>query len=182
MPGVRVTSVRRTVRVAVVLVAGQALLCGIIGFVTFGGHDAAPRPRLTAPQLAAPPIVVPTPSPGPASELARGATPGSVRLTRAGWPTSPPTSAAVRRPTRTISPSVTVTVPAAPAPPPVPSGTPTDRSLLSPPTSGGPVEDAPVPVAGEPCDDEGATGRTADGKAVRCERDRDGGLRWTLVQ
>jgi hypothetical protein len=177
MPGVRVTSVRRTVRVAVALVTGQALLCGIIGFVTFGGRDGpAHRAGAAEPQLAGPPIVLPTASTSPPGEQVKRAQPGAVRSTRIERPTSPRTSAAVRSSaTREITPSRTV----APSPPPAPSASPTDRALLPP--SPAPQQDTPIPAVQEPCDDEGATGRTADDEAVVCLRDRGGDLRWTLV-
>ncbi|GAA3339980.1 hypothetical protein GCM10020358_25800 [Amorphoplanes nipponensis] len=180
----RVTSVRRTVRVAVALVIGQALLCGIIGFLTFGGRgEPAPGARAAEPQLAGPPLVAPAPSVPPDGDRPERRKPGVARTSRTQRPAAPPASAAVRNSaTRLIGPSPTVPPPpaAAPVPPPTPTTSPTDRSLLPPssPVSG---DDPPVPVVGEPCEEEGATGRTADGKAVRCERDPDGDLRWSLV-
>jgi hypothetical protein len=182
MPGVRVTSVRRTVRVAVALVTGQALLCGTIGFVTFGGrYDREPGARAAEPQLAGPPIVVPSTNSPPPSERAEQPVSASTEQTRTERPTSPPAPASVRSSTtRSISPSRTSTVPVAPVPPPTPTTSPTDRALL-PPSSPASGDDPPTPVVDEPCDDAGATGRTADGKAVRCERDRHGDLRWRLV-
>jgi hypothetical protein len=184
MPGVRVTSVRRTVVVAVALVTGQALLCGIIGFVTFGDNGgAAPRVRAAEPQLAGPPIVLPPASLPPIDERTERPRSGKPRAARTERPTSPPTSDAARNSvTREITPSRTASSPAAPAPsPPVPATTPTDRELV-PPAIPPVQEDAPEPVVEkEPCDEAGATGTTADGKTVRCERDRDGELRWRLV-
>ncbi|MGW4944926.1 hypothetical protein ACWEOZ_25430 [Actinoplanes sp. NPDC004185] len=180
MPGVRVTSVRRTVRVAVALVAGQALLCGVIGFVTFGGDDAKSSGRAAEPQLAGPPIVVPSTNSPPPSDQAGRPVGASTKQTRTERPTSPAPVAVRRSTTRSISPSRTATAPAAPVPPPAPTTSPTNRALL-PPSAPAPGDDAPIPVADEPCDDEGATDRTAEGKAVRCERDRNGDLRWRLV-
>jgi hypothetical protein len=186
MPGVRVTSVRRTVVVAVALVTGQALLCGIIGFVTFGDRGgAAPPGRAAEPQLAGPPIVVPPPSVRPSSGPAERPGPRKTRSPRTERPTSPAGPAAGRNATsRAVSPSRTTTAPVAP-PPPAPVTSPTDRALLPPvpPAASAPEEDAPVPVVEkERCEDEGATGSTAEGGAVRCERARDGELRWRLVQ
>ena len=175
MPGTRVTSVRRTVRVAVALVIGQALLCGIIGFVTFDSDEPAPRPGAPAPLLAGPPIPAPSAGVPPPTERAKRAEPGTARSTRTERPTSPPTSAGVRTSaTRKVKPSLEIRIPR-----PVPSTAPTDRELQPP--SPVPIADAPVPVVQEPCDDEGATGRTAGGQAVTCRRDRRGELRWTLV-
>jgi hypothetical protein len=59
VPGVRVTSVRRTVLIAVALVTGQALLCGLIGFLTFGNDEPRSPTPAAEPQLAGPPLVVP---------------------------------------------------------------------------------------------------------------------------
>ncbi|MFI7546318.1 hypothetical protein [Actinoplanes sp. NPDC049599] len=183
MPGVRVTSVRRTVMVAVALVTGQALLCGIIGFVTFDQGGAAPGGGAAAPQLAGPPVVMPAPSVPPVDERDDPPKPGSAGPARTERPTSPPASAAVRNSaTRAISPSPTATTPPPPTPPqPVPATMPSDISLL-PPGSPAPEEDAPEPVVEKDrCDKPGATGTTADGRTVRCERDRNGELRWRLV-
>ena len=178
MPGMRVTSVRRTVRVAVALVTGQALLCGIIGFVTFDSDEPASRPGASAPLLAGPPIAAPATSVPPPTERAKRAEPGTARSTRTERPASPPASAGVRTSaTRKVKPSLEVRIPRKP----VPSTSPPDRELLLPPPSPAPADDAPVPVVQEPCDDEGATGRTAGGQAVTCRRDRRGELRWTLV-
>jgi len=182
MPGVRATSVRRTVVVAMALVTGQALLGGFIGFVTFGGDGvASPPARAAEPQFAGPPVALP-PSDPTAEPAKRPRTAGPTTRTRG--PTSPPAPARSSA-TRAISPSPTPSAAPAPVPPPVPSPStsPTDRSLL-PPSPPQPVADptvSPVPVVDERCDDEGATGRTADGQAVRCERGDDGELRWRPV-
>ena len=175
MPGMRVTSVRRTVCVAVALVTGQALLCAIIGFVTFDGDEPASRPGAAAPQLAGPPIAPPATGVPPPTGPVKRAKPGTARSTRTERPTSPPTPAGVRTSaTRKVKPSLEIRIPR-----PAPSTSPPDRELKPP--SPVPVADAPVPVVQEPCDDEGATGRTAGGQAVTCRRDRRGELRWTLV-
>jgi len=199
MPGVRVTSVRRTVVVAVALVTGQALLCGIIGFVTFGDRGGAPPGGGAAePQVAGPPIVLPPSSGPPADEPAGRPEPGSPKPVRTERPTSPPGPAAARgSATRAAGPSRTTSAPVAPEPPPVPvPSTSPDRELLPPAAPGpgdgapgdggpggdGPGDDVPEPVVEkEPCDEAGATGATAEGKVVRCERDRNGELRWRLV-
>jgi hypothetical protein len=195
MPGVRVTSVRRTVVVAVALVTGQALLCGIIGFVTFGDRGGAPPGGGAAePQIAGPPVVLPPSSEPPADEPAERPEPGSSKPVRTERPTSPPGTAAGRgSATRAAGPSRTTPAPVAPEPPPVPvpSTSPTDRELLPPatpapgddaPGNDAPGDDVPEPVVEkEPCDEAGATGATPEGKIVRCERDRNGELRWRLV-
>jgi hypothetical protein len=186
MPGVRVTSVRRTVVVAVALVTGQALLCGIIGFVTFGDQSGAtPGGRAAEPQLAGPPIVVPPPSVRPSSGPVERPGPRKTRSVRTERPTSPPGPAAGRNaPTRAVSPARTTTAPVLPSPPAPVTSSPTDRALVppAPPATSAPHEDAPLPVVEkERCEDEGATGSTVEGRTVRCERARDGELRWRLV-
>jgi hypothetical protein len=180
MPGVRVTSVRRTVVVAGALVAGQALLCGIIGFVTFGGGDDKATGARAAEPLAGPPVVLPPPSDAPDGEPAKRARTADPRSTRSRRPPAP--KARRSSATLAISPSRTLPVPVVPSAPPtpVPSTSPTDRSLL-PPSVPAPAEDTPAPVVDEQCDVEGLIGRTADDKAVRCERGPDGDLRWRLV-
>ena len=182
VPGVRVTSVRRTVGVAVALVTGQALLCAVIGIVTFSGKStSAPGAQAVPPQLAGPPPVVPSASTPPAGAPADRPEPGTTHSGRIELPTSPPASVAVRNSaTRRISPSRTTSP--APAGPTAPATSPPDLGLVQP-SDAVPEEDAPIPVVEERerCDDEGAAGRTAEGKAVRCERGRDGDLRWRLV-
>ena len=179
MPGVRVTSVRRTVAVAVTLVTAQALLGAVIGFVTFGGEETAPATTVAEPQLAGPPIVVPPTLAAPAERLSIAASRG-VRTER---PTSPPVTPAAKRrpvtPATTPSPSPPVGKSAPPVPPMPPISDP-GTGLESPSAPG--QDDPPVPVVGERCDEEGADGRTADNKAVRCVRGRGGDLRWRLVQ
>lgn len=177
------TPVRRTVIVAVALVTGQALLCAIIGFVTFGSPgDAAPSADAAGPRLAGPPIVVsPTGAPSP-SRSAASKKRSTSRSTAAIRQRSPaPTAPAARRsPTRPAAPPSTGIVPVVPAPP-APSG-----SLLPPidlfPRPSAESDDPEAPaVANARCDDEGATSETADGQAVRCVRGRTGDLRWRLV-
>jgi hypothetical protein len=181
MPGPRVTPVRRTVGVAVALVTGQALLGGIIGFVTFGGEsDTAPGTGTAAPQIAGPPIVLPPASLPPSGRSAAPKKPA----TRKSSATTRPAS---RRPTpaperRSAEPSATTARPATPSPTPRPTKTTTPPGLVLLPPLPADDEGSEDPVVvRERCDDEGATGRTSDGKVVRCVRGRDGDLRWQLV-
>lgn len=174
MPGVRVTSVRRTVLVAVTLVTAQALLGGIIGFVTFGGDRDAPAPAAAEPQLAGPPVVLPSSAPTPAARLSIAAS-RAVRTERPTSPQPPPERTPV---TRTSSPAPATSKTPTPLPP-MPTISIPDPDLVAPVPPA--VEDPPVPVVGESCDVPGAEGRTADDKAVRCLRGRDGRLRWRLV-
>ena len=177
VPGLRVTSVRRTVGIAVALVTGQALLCGVIGIVTFGDKStSAPGAQAVEPQLAGPPAAVPSVSAPSAGAPADRPEPGTTRSGRIELPTSSTAPVAVRNSaTRTIGPSRTASVP------PAPVTSPPDLALV-PPSHQAPEEDEPTPVVErERCDDKGAIGRTAEGKVVRCERGRDGELRWRLV-
>lgn len=178
----RVTSVRRTVTVAVALVVGQALLCGIIGFVTFGGKsEVRPAPRAVEPRLAGPPRVVPPPGvPPPSSAAPTGKrTPVRATSTHRSLPAPPPARTRSRATSKPSRPPA-VTPPSASSAPPAPAISPPVALLPTSPAAGDDESPDP-PVAGQSCDDEDATGKTAEGKSVRCERDRDGDLRWRLV-
>ncbi|MFI5490921.1 hypothetical protein [Actinoplanes sp. NPDC051859] len=183
MPAVRGTSVRRTVTVAVGLLTGQALLCAVLGFLTY--EEDAPRTQ----QRAAGPLVdapipapkVTQPAPGESARSAHGR--AGTQLSRNGLPAppAPSTSSAPSGPVRIVpSPKWTAlptTTPAAdpsteppapPMPPPLPSRPPEDGRR-------------PTPRIGQPCEEEDATGRTRGGRAVRCLRERGGELRWQPI-
>lgn len=179
--------VRRTVRVATALVAGQALLCGVIGWVTFGRSDAGPQAapvavEPAAPLPAAPSVFVPaplppeapsSPSPPPATRSARAKTsvsrsPAAPLRTRTTTPTRPAPPADEPPPTLVI------------APPEPTRGTPNPGLIGTvPPAPSDPVQ-RPVTV-GDECAPEGALGVTADDRWVRCVRDDDGDLRWRII-
>lgn len=185
-PGPRTTPVRRTVIVAVSLVTGQALLGAVIGFVTFDRDDEAPVAPRAADALAAPPIVVPAPSipaPSRSSRAPRkraAAAEVSTSIRRTLPPPAGTTEAETERPRTSATPRPTSPAPeSAPSSSPPPPEPPTPPPALLPPEYDAPVDD--TPVIRERCDEEGATGRTEDGRAVRCERDRDGDLRWRPV-
>jgi hypothetical protein len=203
MPGLRTTSVRRTVIVAVALVTGQALLGAVIGFMTFDRDDETATSARAAEPAAAPPIVVAPSSVPTSTEASRpprkgavaDASSGTGRPTRgspvsAGTGTDAPlTSAAPQLKSGAPTPPPS-SGPVAPAPPGtglLPSPGLSSPALPSPglssPGFSSPDVDEPEdpPVVRERCEDEGASGRTEDGKVVRCERDRDGKLRWRLV-
>jgi hypothetical protein len=164
------TSVRRTVRVAVALVLGQALLCALIGWLTFGSGHAHPRgpvptsePLAGKPLVIPPPVVVPPPRPPrPSAEPSvtkkvRTASPSERPSTR---PPSSPTSTPARSPVRQASPT----------------GQPA-LALPTPPTAD-PVQ-SPVKVL-DVCAPEDAIGLTAEGVPVTCVLGRDGNLRWQI--
>jgi hypothetical protein len=177
-------SARRTVRVAVALVAGQAALCAVIGYLTLGGphpHSsaapAAPDPLAGAPlvvppaQVMPPPATSAAPKPPPVSTRRKSATGG------AGGPAEPAARIRHRTPVAT-SPPVSHPPSALPSPP-SPPGSPIGGQLVTPkPTGSGVQQDV---TAGDPCSPIGADGRTTDGKTVRCLPDVDGQLRWRLV-
>ena len=175
VPDVRVTSVRRTVTVAGALVAGQALLCVVIGFVTFGDpEDEAPSVQAAVPRLVVPPTVPPSrPAAGEKFAAVSSTTPRPTLTKQRSSPAGSTSSPAGRVPPASAAPEASVT-------------SPPNVGLL-PPSSSTPEpepepDDTPEPaVVHERCDTEGATSRTATGKAVRCERGRDGDLRWRLV-
>ncbi|MEU8814180.1 hypothetical protein [Actinoplanes sp. NPDC048796] len=191
--------VRRTVRMAVALVIGQALLCALIGWLTLGrsgsesggsgaavDQAAAPPPR---PSAAAPAPAVPAPEPPVAA------------------PRSPEAPVSkTRRPTRKATTTVTAAAPEATKPPPVtskpavPSVTPSSELIMLPPEppespvaspSSSPTPgDRPRPdgeqfqrdvTVGDRCWPEGAFGRTRDGELVRCLRARYDPPRWKIV-
>ncbi|MET8150747.1 hypothetical protein ACIBSW_02225 [Actinoplanes sp. NPDC049668] len=178
--GLRVTPVRRTVAVAVALVTGQALLCGVIGVVTFGEPgDAKTGARAAGPEFRGPPAAAPSAS------VQTGGPGASVKHS-----TRRPAAAPTRTASRPAPPAETPGPPAAPptiiALPPAPPATGTAPTELVPPPAPpappaqGEETEAPVKVW-DRCDEEGADGRTADGRAVRCLRGRHGDLRWRLV-
>ncbi len=183
-PAARAAYPRRTVRVAAALVAGQAALCAVIGWVTFGTPDAAPP---SAARPADPPaarsIVVPTVSmalPVPAAPAAT--TTAGTATTRPKAPTrapKPPRPATTPPRARTTSVPVPPTTPATPVFTAEPTAAPpaADVGATAAPTS--PEVQKPV-VVGEPCDPPGASGRTADDVDVRCVRGDDGPPRWQI--
>ncbi|WP_157437159.1 hypothetical protein [Actinoplanes subtropicus] len=173
-------TVRRTVRVAVALVVGQALLVGLIGWLTLGragGSDRAvdqlaappvtPRPANTSryAALPAPPSTsAATPTPARRATSARRAGPATA-TSRAPRPSSPPATTVAPEPAPSIVVATTIVppVPLVPALTPSPSGTP------------GPV------VIGGTCAPEGVYAYTADGLLVRCARTWRHRLRWKIV-
>jgi hypothetical protein len=189
-------SARRTVRVATALVAGQAALCAVIGWITFGAtHGPARTASAPVDPLAGAPLVIPPPSmlppvlpkTGPRTSPAVTAEATATSIDRTTAPRS-------RRTARHSSPPPPA-APRPPAPPPVaplpaptaPTTTSTDPPP-SPPASDDPQLIVPTPtpeiqqpvVAREPCDPENALGETAAGVALVCVHGADGTLRWQI--
>jgi hypothetical protein len=188
--GPRTTSVRRILTVATALVAGQAVLCGVIGWVTFGSRGHAARPAVHAAEpLLGPPIVVPPVSVAPVAPAASPA--------HRPRPAASP-APATRRPTfapathRTAPPSPIRTVPSAgPAPRPPTATVVVSAKTTLPPSTSAPSASAPSASAspgvqgpvevGQACGPVNARGVTADGTAVRCVRNDTGELVWQLL-
>ena len=165
-------------RVAVALVTGQALLCAVIGWVTFGPPDPAPQAAAPVDPLAGQ-LTGPTPSlpvprlpmlPTPSS-TSRPATPSkSVRAT--GSPELLSATAPTRKPPKSAAPVATTT----------------DQTMLDPPAPEVIVPNPvltpttlPSPVAEDaPCDPEGAEEPSADGVQMVCTRMQDGTLLWQI--
>ncbi|MBL7255201.1 hypothetical protein [Paractinoplanes lichenicola] len=190
--------VRRTVRMAVALVVGQAMLCALIGWLTLGRHQSEPARSpgsAVVDQLAVPPLAPTgaTSAPPPPSRSAISATkqtrkpasivsprPAPARSTSA-IPAAPP-----RSPEPILAPpedpEVVPPVPptTSPTPLPKPPLLPTSpASTPMPSESPGFVQD-PVRV-GDECHPVGAYGRTVEGDLVRCTRDWRHGPRWKIV-
>jgi hypothetical protein len=177
-------SVRRTVRVAVALLAGQALLCAVIGWLNFGpspAHRGAARP---VDPLAAPPFVAPAPSAGRVKTSA--ATPRPTRTsakekaptTRPPRPTLPPPDPESPSIVDAPSPAASSLEPVQPAPP----ETTPELGTRPPPPSPSPSDKVQAPVkVSDDCAPEGALGKTSNGTNVRCVRKADGELRWEIV-
>jgi hypothetical protein len=175
-PGARATSVRRTVTVATALVASQAVLCGVIGWITFGGTNQPARSTTRAEPVLGPPIVVPPASVAPVvpPSSAHHHVPVTGRASGIPRPTSAParTAAPPSPPRRTIA--ATENSPGLPATgragaglvlPPTPSASETQRNA----------------EVGKQCAPQDAIGLTAEDIAVLCGRDRDGNLIWQII-
>jgi hypothetical protein len=188
-------TVRRTVRVAVALVVGQALLCALIGWLTLGrGHGSGS----SVDQMAAPPAVPPTVTsrhvtPGRSVATASVATAspaGGTRTADRKAPRSPAIRATSTRPADPPDPA-----PPTPAPAPATSETPAlpvptivatttgPGSALAPPVPPSPtVTDTSEPITiGDYCRPEGAYAIAADGTLVRCVRTWRHRPRWKIV-
>jgi hypothetical protein len=164
------------VRVAVALVTGQAALCAVIGWVTFGPSAAKPdaanaKPLNTQIQLAPMPTLpagVPPAPPGPAASPV----PSSPRASRSSRPVVTRTTT---KPAADKHRPVIATGQTPPEPPPA-SPNP-GLAAPSPPAPSG--VQSPV-VVGRPCDPDGAKGLTLDLIELVCVLDRDGDLVWQI--
>ena len=171
-------------RVAVALVAGQAALCAVIGWVTLGGmhpHKAgAPRaanPLVEGPLVVPPPTVAPappTPVPPAPPVTARTAATSAGRITR------PPESTAAE-PRRPIAPTPNPVTATRPVPPAAPTlvVSPSGANLVQTP-SATPTEVQQGVAIGDPCDPVNAAGTTDDGTPVLCVPGDDGTPRWQI--
>jgi hypothetical protein len=188
-------SARRTVRVAAGLVAGQAVLCAVIGYVTLGGGPGSPTTNgawMGGP-LAARPISLPTPTvlltspttvaPDPpprtgASTHARPAPDSGSRQRSGVTPTPTPAESPPDVLAGTSDPPPTAT---SPSPPPA-------STAAAPEAPSSFTDSPPSPQAtqlsvtiGDVCDPVDAPGVTTDGRPVRCASDIDGVLHWRTL-
>ena len=173
-------------RVAVALVAGQAALCAVIGYVTFGPGPAGGTADRAGEARA--PAVMPTASIGlPAAPMPAVPEPSTSRQTprpkshgraaddvKAEPETKRTTRYADDRP-ETISAPDAGGEPV-PKPPKPPKPQPTEDAGDPAATPGGELS-GPVKV-GDECETEGARGLTSAGDVVRCVRTAAGELLW----
>ena len=184
--GARATSVRRTVTVATALVMGQALLCAVIGWVTFDGDrpPAQSTARAPAPLPGSPIVVAPssaTPIPArwlSSSQRAAPSSPtGSTPERTSEAPRSSPPAPA---PGSTGSLDSTGSTGSTAAAPLLPSSSPAEAVLALRPTPSAAEVHGNV-VVGDECNPLDARGVTVDDIAVRCDRDSDGDLIWQII-
>ena len=161
--------------VATALVASQAVLCGVIGWVTFGGNGSAHSqsrangallgPPVVVPPASVAPVVIPPPTRHPAKPDKTPSVPP--KPTSARITTTPPAS-------RSRTPDAIMVAPKPPA------TTAANGDLVKNPTPSPSAVQGDVEL-GEACDLEGADGVTADDVAVRCLRDKSGDLVWQII-
>jgi hypothetical protein len=183
------------VRVAAALVAGQAVLCAVIGYVTLGGGPGSPTTNgawMGGP-LAARPIKVPTPTVLLTSPTTVAPDPPAIGATTHAHPAAgtesrqhagvSPTPAPAESPpdvlagtsdpptatSPTAAPSSTAAAPEAPS-----TGTSSD----SPPSAQATQLSVTID---DVCDPVDAPGIATDGRPVRCASDTDGVLRWRTL-
>ncbi|GLY99748.1 hypothetical protein Acsp02_70010 [Actinoplanes sp. NBRC 103695] len=170
-------------RVAVALVAGQAALCAVIGYVTFGpgpaggtadraGEARAPAVMPTA-SIGLPAAPMPAvPEPSPSRQTPRPKSHGrAADDVKAEPETKRTTRHADDRPETISAPDDG----GDPAPEP-PKPQPTEDAGDPQATPGGELT-GPVKV-GDECETEGDRGRTAAGDVVKCLANDAGDLRW----
>jgi hypothetical protein len=169
-------SARRTVRVAVALVAGQAVLCAVIGWVTLGsGHAHKPAPVRTVEPLAAKPLVIPPPLVAPGPKPPRSSATPSPSADRKDSTSASARSRPSTRPPRSAPARVSASAraPIKPAPPP---GQP--ALALPSPSADDEVQSPAKPL--DPCAPVDAKGLTLAGLSLLCVKSDDGSLRWQI--
>jgi len=163
------------VTIATVLIASQAVLCAVIGWVTFGGREQAGGSAARAaepdlgPALVVPPVSVAPVTTSPTAHRPRRSTPtpsAKPSRTPPRVPPAPPRSTA----TKTTSPAATKRSS---------TRSPEGAVVVKPTPSASEVQGNAV--VGAKCSPAGAEGVTVLGLAVRCRSDRSGDLIWQLV-
>jgi hypothetical protein len=171
--------------VAAALVAGQAVLCGVIGWVTLGGREPARSTTRAAephlgPALVVPPVTVaPMPVTAPGRPGPRPATTAATGTLLTGSSTPEGAGPSVLPTPRATPPHTATRTPASPRPSP-PTSAPTTDVLIPTPTAR-PSDILVNVVIGEKCVPEGADGLTVAKVTVRCQRDRSGDLVWQII-
>lgn len=158
--------------VATALIASQAVLCAVIGWVTFGSKEPAHSQPRAAEPLLGPPIVVPPASVAPVTTppalgpVKPDRTTGSLpKQSLAPIRSSAAAQARRAEPTLAPAPSTSARIGA---------------DLVHPATPSASAVQTGAEV-GEKCDPEDADGVTTDGIAVRCLPDEDGNLVWQII-
>jgi hypothetical protein len=168
-------SVRRTVRVAVALVAGQAVLCAVIGWVTFGsGHPHRPGPVPSVEPLAARPLVIPPPAVLPPPKPPRSSATPSAGKKDTTSASSAPRSSTGQSHSAPASAAETTRSPVRQASPP-----PEGPALAQPSPSSDDEVQSPVKLL-DTCEPVDALGLTVAGLSLRCVKGADGSLRWQI--
>ena len=162
--------------IATALIASQAVLCAVIGWVTFGGKEQsggsaarAAEPKL-GPALVVPPVSVAPVIPVPSSHQSPKPSASSSATIKPSRSTPPPVKATLPR----SHPAETTAVPPKP-----PATGPADGAVVARPTPSASEVQGNV-VIGDECDPEGADGVTAIDIAVTCLPDHDGDLIWQI--
>jgi hypothetical protein len=167
-------SVRRTVRVAVALVAGQAVLCAVIGWVTFGsGHTHRTGPVPSVEPLAAKPLVIPPPAVVPPPKPPRSSATPSAGKKDTTSASSSPRSSTGQPHAAPASVAETTRSPGRPSPPPE------EPALTQPSPSSDDEVQSPVKLL-DACDPVDALGLTVAGLSLRCVKGADGSLHWQI--
>ena len=186
-------------RVAAALVAGQAVLCAVIGYVTLGGGPGSPTTNgawMGGP-LAVHPITLPTPTVLLTSPTTEAPDPPPTRATTHANPAAGTESRQHAGVTPTPTPAEsppdvlagTSDPPTATGPTAAPASTAVPSSTAAAPEAPSASTDSPSSplvtqlsvTIGDVCGPVDAPGLATDGRPVRCASDTDGVLHWRTL-